>query len=77
MYKDAAGFVLGFDMACILVGAIRDILTDNIIGNLIVLIPFQIPSMDRVYSGFITVGILAGLFRYIYTKIKMKKKRKK
>lgn len=75
MYKDAAGFVLGFDLACVIVGAVRDILTDNIIGNFIVLIPFQIPSMDRVYSGFITVGILAGLFRYIYTK--MKKRRKK
>lgn len=75
MFKDAAGFVLGFDFACILVGAIRDMLTDNIIGNLIVLIPFQIPSMDRVYSGFITVGILAGLFRYIYTKIKKRRKK--
>lgn len=75
MYKDAVGFVLGFDLACVIVGAVRDTLTDNIIGNYIVLIPFQIPSMDRVYSGFITVGILAGLFRYIYTK--MKKRRKK
>lgn len=75
MYKDAAGFVLGFDLACILVGSVRDILTDNIIGNFIVLIPFQIPSMDRVYSGFITVGILAGLFRYIYTKIKKRRKK--
>lgn len=75
MYKDLAGFILGFDFSCILVGSIRDILTDNIIGNVIVPIPFQIPSMDRVYSGFITVGILSGLFRYIYTKIKKRRKK--
>ncbi len=75
MYKDLAGFLLGFDFACILVGAIRDVLADNIIGNFIVHIPFQIPSMDRVYSGFITVGVLAGLFRFIYSKTKKKRKK--
>lgn len=75
MYKDLAGFVLGFDFSCILVGAVRDILTDNIIGNVIVPIPFQIPSMGRVYSGFVTVGILSGLFRYIYTKVKKKRRK--
>jgi len=77
MFKDLLGFVLGFDFSCILVGAIRDILADNIIGNLIIPIPFQIPSMDRVYSGFILVGVLAGLFRFIYNKQRKRKRPKR
>lgn len=73
MYKDVAGFVLGFDIPCILVGSIRDILTDNMIANTIIKIDMQIPAMDRMYCGFILVGILAGLFRYIYTKANKKR----
>ena len=76
MYKDVAGFVLGFDLSCILVGSIRDILTDNMIANAIIKINMQIPAMDRMYCGFILVGILAGLFRYIYTMINKKRQKR-
>ena len=76
MYKDVAGFVLGFDLSCILVGSIRDILTDNMIANAIIKINMQIPAMDRMYCGFILVGILAGLFRYIYTRINKKRQKR-
>ncbi|MBD5081173.1 MAG: hypothetical protein HDT44_05335 [Ruminococcaceae bacterium] len=76
MYKDVLGFVLGFDLSCILVGSIRDIFTDQMIANMIVKIPLQLPAMDKMYCGFILVGILAGLSRFIYTKI-VKKKHKK
>lgn len=75
MFKDLAGFVLGFDAACILVGAIRDILTDKIILNTIVYLPIEIPASGRVFGGFILVGMLAGLIRAIYNRhIKKKKK---
>lgn len=76
MYKDVAAFVLGFDLSCILVGSIRDILTDNMIANTIIKINIQVPAMDRMYCGFILVGILAGLFRYIYTKINKKRQKR-
>ena len=68
MVKDVAGFIIGFDLSCLLVGVIRDILTDNIIGNTIVPLSFQIPSMSRVFGGFILVGVLAGFFRALYNK---------
>lgn len=68
MLKDTAGFVLGFDIACVLVGSIRDILTDNLLWNTIIPLPFQVPAMSSVYGGFIIVGLLAGLFRFLYRK---------
>ena len=68
MVKDVMGFIIGFDLACLLVGVIRDILADNIIGNTIVPLSFQMPSMNSVYGGFILVGVLAGLFRAFYNK---------
>ena len=73
MFKDVIGFVIGFDLACLLVGIIRDILTDNIVGNFIVPLSFQMPSMNSVYGGFILVGVLAGLFRALYNKFGKKK----
>lgn len=75
MFKEVAGFVIGFDISCLLVGAIRDILTDSMIGSLIVKFPLQIPTMDKMYCGFILVGILAGLSRFVYTKVTKRKKR--
>lgn len=75
MFKDLASFVLGFDFSCILVGAIRDILTDSIILNVIVPLPIEIPASSRVFGGFILVGILAGAFRGIYNKYTKKKKK--
>ena len=76
MFKDVAGFVIGFDLACLLVGVIRDILADNIIGNMIVPLSFQMPSMNSVYGGFILVGVLAGFFRALYNKFGKKHHKK-
>ena len=73
MLKDIMGFIIGFDLSCLLVGVIRDILTDNIIGNTIVPLSFQMPSMNSVYGGFILVGVLAGLFRALYNKFGKKR----
>ena len=73
MFKDVFGFVIGFDLACLLVGVIRDILADNIVGNVIVPLSFQMPSMNTVSGGFVLVGVLAGLFRALYNKFVKKK----
>ena len=75
MFKDIAGFVMGFDLSCILVGALRDILSDNMILNTIIPLPFQMSAMESVYGGFILVGVLAGLFRYVYKKVLRRKRR--
>lgn len=76
MFKDLAGFILGFDFSCILVGAIRDILTDSIIINTIVPMPIEVPAAGRVFGGFILVGMLAGLFRAIFNRYTKHKKKK-
>ena len=75
MFKDMAGFVIGFDLSCIVVGALRDILSDNMIMNIIIPLPFQMSAMESVYGGFILVGVLAGLFRFIYRKALRRKNR--
>lgn len=75
MLKDITAFVLGFDLSCILVGAIRDILTDNMLWNVIIPLPFQVPAMANVYGGFILVGLLAAMARFFYRKYGRRKKR--
>ncbi|MCH5201207.1 MAG: hypothetical protein J1F60_09640 [Oscillospiraceae bacterium] len=77
MFKDMFGFVIGFDLACLLVGVIRDVLADNIVGHVIVPLSFQMPSMNTVSGGFIMVGVLAGLFRALYNKFGKKKVKRK
>ena len=74
MFKDLTGFVIGFDLACILVGALRDILSDNMLWNMIIPLPFQMSAMESVYGGFILVGVLAGFCRFVYRKIVGRKK---
>ncbi len=66
MFKDITGFVIGFDLSCIIVGALRDIISDNMLWNTIIPLPFQMSAMESVYGGFILVGVLAGLFRFVY-----------
>lgn len=73
MFKDVLGFVLGFDLSCILVGALRDILADNMLWNTIIPLPFQLSAMESVYGGFILVGVLAGLARFMYNKFEKRK----
>ena len=75
MFKDITGFVIGFDLSCIVVGILRDILSDNMVLNVIIPLPFQMSAMESVYGGFILVGVLAGLFRFIYKKVLRRKRR--
>ncbi|MCM1055233.1 MAG: hypothetical protein NC394_06895 [Bacteroides sp.] len=75
MFKDVIGFVLGFDLSCIIVGSLRDILTDNMLWNTIIPLPFQLSAMESVYGGFILVGVLAGLSRFLYGRFEKRKRR--
>lgn len=70
MMKDAFGFVLGFDIACLLVGALRDIMVNNMLGNIPLNLPTRLPIMGTTAGGFILVGLLAGLFRAFYNRYK-------
>lgn len=77
MLKDLIGFILGFDLACLLVGIIRDILVNNSIGNIRVSLPFTMPALSTCFGGFILVGLLAGIVRGLYNRSKNKRKVRK
>lgn len=66
MILDSAVFILGFDGACILVGALREILSAGTLGGNYLPLPFTIPALETTFGGFLFVGILAGMFRGIY-----------
>lgn len=66
MILDSAVFILGFDGACILVGALREILSAGTLGGNYFPLPFTIPALETTFGGFLFVGILAGMFRGIY-----------
>lgn len=77
MLKDLIGFILGFDLACLLVGIIRDILVNNSIGYFRVSLPFTMPALSTCFGGFILVGLLAGIVRGLYNRSKNKRKVRK
>ena len=74
MLKDAAGFIMGFDLACIHVGVIRDVLVNNQIGTFRMWLPFQVPALGTVFGSFILVGVLSGTARAVYNRSKKRRK---
>lgn len=72
MTADCAVFIGGFDIACIFVGVVRELLTAGTIGGLYLEMPFKIPALETTFGGFLFVGIFAGLFRGIYNHRKEK-----
>ena len=66
MAKDVIGFIAGFDIACTITGALREILASGRIAGAEVPILFTIPALETTFGGFLFVGIGAGLFRAVY-----------
>ena len=66
MLRDAVGFIIGFDWACILTGLLRELLSVGRIAGAQVSMPFTIPALETTFGGFLFVGIGAGIFRAIY-----------
>ena len=77
MLKDLIGFISGFDLACLLVGIIRDILVHNSFGNFHLHLPFTMPALNTCFGGFILLGLLAGVLRALYNRSKNKRKVRK
>lgn len=70
MILDSAVFIVGFDGACILVGVLREILSEGTLGGNYFPLPFTIPALETTFGGFLFVGVLAGMFRGIYNRRK-------
>ncbi len=66
MVIDCGAFIGGFDIACIFVGAVRELLANSTIGGAFIYMPFTIPALETTFGGFLFVGICAGIFRGIY-----------
>ncbi len=66
MVLDASAFILGFDGACILTGALREFFSAGTVGGLYIGLPFTIPALETTFGGFLLVGVLAGFFRGVY-----------
>ncbi len=63
MVGDVFSFVIGFDIACLGVGTLRDLLAHNAVGFYNFNMPFDIPALDTTFGGFILLGIIAGIWR--------------
>lgn len=72
MSLELAGFITGFNIVCLGVGIVRDILTNRRIGNFDFDLGFAVPALSTAFGGFMIVGILAGVFRKRYTVSKQK-----
>lgn len=68
MFIELIGYILGFDIVCIVIGAMRDILVNGRLGWLNVEIGFAIPALETTFGGMIIVGVLAGLTRAVYNR---------
>ena len=72
MIIDSAVFILGFDISCIFIGALRELIANSTLGGLYIPMPFTVPALETTFGGFLTVGVLAGLFRGVYNRRKAK-----
>lgn len=74
MLADSALFILGFDVVCMAVGILRDILVNGKLGGLYLNMPFSVPALGTTFGGFIFVGILAGLFRAVTARVRERRR---
>lgn len=72
MILDSAVFILGFDISCIFIGTLRELIANSTLGGLYIPMPFTVPALETTFGGFLTVGVFAGLFRGIYNRRKAK-----
>jgi electron transport complex protein RnfE len=70
MTLELSGYITGFNLVCISVGIMRDVLVNRRIGNFDFDMGFAIPAVSTTFGGFITVGVLAGVFRWLYNRSK-------
>lgn len=70
MVTELIGYIAGFDIVCLVIGSVRDILTNARIGWLPADLGFTMPALETTFGGFFLVGISAGCFRAGYTRYK-------
>jgi electron transport complex protein RnfE len=76
MIIELAGYITGFNVVCIAVGIVRDILANRQIGELGFDLGFEVPAVSATFGGLMIVGLAAGLFRHRYTRAKENRAKK-
>jgi electron transport complex protein RnfE len=66
MTLELAGYITGFNIVCIGIGIIRDMLANQRIGDYEVAAWLQVSAASTVFGGLIIVGVAAGFFRWQY-----------
>lgn len=70
MLLDIIFCIIGYDIAVLLFGAIREILGTGMIGGKIIGMPIVFSAFRHPFGGFILLGILAALLRVIMVTVK-------
>lgn len=70
MTIDVLVFIGGFDISCLLTGAVRELLAKSTIAGAYVNMPFVIPALETTFGGFLFLGVFAALFRGVYNYLK-------
>lgn len=70
MLLDIIFCIIGYDIAVLLFGAVREILGTGMIGGRIIGMPIILTAFQRPFGGFILLGILSALLRVIMITVK-------
>ena len=70
MSLELSGYITGFNVVCVAIGTVRDILVNGKIGDIDVGVGLQVSAASTTFGGFMLVGIVAGLFRWQYNQAK-------
>ena len=73
MVLELAGYVTGFNVVCMGVGIVRDLLVNGRIGNIELNLGFALPAASATFGGLVIIGIAAGMFRWQYNRSKEKR----
>lgn len=63
MLRLAAFYILGYDLALIVFGSVRGLLTTGTALGVKIL-PFSIPALSNLYGGFILLAVMSAAFRW-------------
>ena len=70
MFFDILFSIMGYDIAVILYGLIREVISTGEVNGQVIAMPFSFSVFSSVYGGFILLGILAAAFRGILYLVK-------
>ncbi|MDR0197377.1 MAG: NADH:ubiquinone oxidoreductase subunit RnfE [Oscillospiraceae bacterium] len=76
MTIELLGYIVGFDIVCILVGTLRDIMVNGRVGWMNLNAGFYIPAFETTFGGLIITGAAAGMCRAAYNSHKRKRTEK-